>query len=81
MELQKYEKWIFYAALALLAFVILWRVIPRSQRAGGGERGRADLVFVHYWDNALGRNTLAELVEEFEKEHRGIRIRLQNLSY
>ncbi|MDR2607181.1 MAG: extracellular solute-binding protein [Treponema sp.] len=81
MELHKYEKWVFYAALALLAFVILWRVIPRRQREGGGETGRANLVFVHYWDNALGRNTLAELVKEFEKEHRGIKIRLQSLSY
>ncbi|MDR1046827.1 MAG: extracellular solute-binding protein [Treponema sp.] len=81
MELHKYEKWVFYAALALLAVVVLWRVIPRRQREGGGETGRANLVFVHYWDNALGRNTLSELVKEFEKEHRGIRIRLQNLSY
>ncbi|MDR1655325.1 MAG: extracellular solute-binding protein [Treponema sp.] len=80
MELRKYEKLVFYAALALLAFVILWRVIPKRQNEGG-EKGRADLVFAHYWDNALGRDTLAELVKEFEKEHRGIRIRLQNLSY
>jgi multiple sugar transport system substrate-binding protein len=81
MELRKYEKWVFYAALALLVFVILWRVIPRRQHEGGGEKGRATLVFVHYWDNALGRDTLAELVKEFENKHRSIRIRLQNLSY
>ncbi|MDR0654847.1 MAG: extracellular solute-binding protein [Treponema sp.] len=81
MELHKYETRVFYVALALLAFVILWRVIPRRQSEGAGETGRADLVFVHYWDNALGKNTLAELVKEFEKEHRGIRIRLQSLSY
>ncbi|MDR2304080.1 MAG: extracellular solute-binding protein [Treponema sp.] len=81
MELHKYEKWVFYVALALLAFVILWRVIPGGRHEGGGEKGRASLVFVHYWDNALGRDTLAELVKEFEKKHRGIRIRLQSLSY
>jgi multiple sugar transport system substrate-binding protein len=39
------------------------------------------LVFTHWWQEALEKDALKRLVNEFEKQHPGITIKLEHLSY
>ena len=76
--LRKYgDRLLFALALAVLATALIRYTIHRT--AAPAEKPA--IVFTQWWENYPGKDSLAELVREFEKSHEGIKVSINTVSY
>ena len=71
------DKLLFALALAVLATALI-RVVAKPAIQQAKTR---DIVFTQWWDNYLEKDTLTELIKEFEDTNEGIKIILNPVSY
>jgi multiple sugar transport system substrate-binding protein len=72
MDRKKNDLFLLIAALALLgAFVVFKLILPKAV-----EPSKVTLGFARQWENGPEQDTIALLIEEFERRNPGIRIKL-----
>ena len=69
---------LFALALAVLITALIYSL---NRRPAGQDAALTSIVFNHWWQEDIGGDTLRNLITEFERQHEGISIILNERSY